>query len=133
MDLLFRYPVVYCVAAATILELYSLPDGSVSPMTSRNKYTSATTVVRSTAECIVGASPRLPSDPDLSRTFVSSHFLPVHAPSLCIRCPHVPTKVPILSDNYAYLLIDPVTGKTACVDPAEPEKVRRRLARMHHI
>ncbi|CAM9946265.1 unnamed protein product [Ectocarpus sp. 12 AP-2014] len=31
--------------------------------------------------------------------------------------------VPILSDNYAYLLIDPVTKKTACVDPAEPEKV----------
>eukprot|EP00904_Undaria_pinnatifida_P010579 jgi/Undpi1/6651/HiC_scaffold_20.g09130.m1 len=31
--------------------------------------------------------------------------------------------VPILSDNYAYLLVDPVTRKTACVDPAEPEKV----------
>eukprot|EP00752_Nemacystus_decipiens_P003958 g3624.t1 len=31
--------------------------------------------------------------------------------------------VPILSDNYAYLLIDPVTKKAACVDPAEPEKV----------
>ncbi|CAB1118576.1 unnamed protein product [Ectocarpus sp. CCAP 1310/34] len=31
--------------------------------------------------------------------------------------------VPILSDNYAYLLIDPATKKTACVDPAEPEKV----------
>lgn len=28
-----------------------------------------------------------------------------------------------MSDNYAYLLIDPVTKKTACVDPAEPEKV----------
>lgn len=31
--------------------------------------------------------------------------------------------MPILSDNYAYLLVDPVTKKTACVDPAEPEKV----------
>ncbi|CAM9485897.1 unnamed protein product, partial [Hapterophycus canaliculatus] len=31
--------------------------------------------------------------------------------------------VPILSDNYAYLLIDPVTKLAACVDPAEPEKV----------
>lgn len=41
--------------------------------------------------------------------------------------PRVPTEVPVLSDNYAYLLIDPVTGKTACVDPAEPEKVRRRV------
>jgi len=31
--------------------------------------------------------------------------------------------VPILSDNFAYLIIDPQTGKAACVDPAEPEKV----------
>ena len=33
-------------------------------------------------------------------------------------------EVPILSDNYAYLLVDPVTRRAACVDPAEPEKVR---------
>ncbi|CAN0012869.1 unnamed protein product, partial [Ectocarpus sp. 12 AP-2014] len=38
-------------------------------------------------------------------------------------CAEVIPEVPILSDNYAYLLIDPVTKKTACVDPAEPEKV----------
>lgn len=38
--------------------------------------------------------------------------------------PHRVGAVPILSDNYAYLLVDPVTKKTACVDPAEPEKVR---------
>jgi len=31
--------------------------------------------------------------------------------------------VPILSDNYAYLLVDRVTKKTACIDPAEPEKL----------
>ncbi|GAB5030308.1 hydroxyacylglutathione hydrolase [Nannochloropsis oceanica] len=31
--------------------------------------------------------------------------------------------VPILSDNFAYLIIDPQSGKAACVDPAEPEKV----------
>lgn len=31
--------------------------------------------------------------------------------------------VPILSDNFAYLIIDPQTGKAACVDPAEPGKV----------
>ncbi|CAM9853344.1 unnamed protein product [Laminaria digitata] len=38
-------------------------------------------------------------------------------------CAEVIPAVPILSDNYAYLLVDPVTKKTACVDPAEPEKV----------
>lgn len=42
----------------------------------------------------------------------------------CYGCPRVTDKVPILNDNYAYLLIDPATGKTACVDPADPEKVR---------
>ncbi|AFZ80308.1 hydroxyacylglutathione hydrolase, putative [Theileria equi strain WA] len=31
--------------------------------------------------------------------------------------------VPTLSDNYAYLLIDPVTKNGLCVDPAEPKKV----------
>jgi len=30
--------------------------------------------------------------------------------------------VPVLSDNFAYLLIDRATRKAACVDPAEPEK-----------
>mmetsp|Transcript_29119 Transcript_29119/g.36546 ORF Transcript_29119/g.36546 Transcript_29119/m.36546 type:complete len:350 (+) Transcript_29119:59-1108(+) len=31
--------------------------------------------------------------------------------------------VPILNDNYAYLLVDPTSQKCACVDPAEPEKL----------
>eukprot|EP00921_Rhytidocystis_pertsovi_P011320 GHVQ01018313.1.p1 GENE.GHVQ01018313.1~~GHVQ01018313.1.p1 ORF type:complete len:283 (+),score=27.61 GHVQ01018313.1:172-1020(+) len=31
--------------------------------------------------------------------------------------------VPVLSDNYAYLIVDRSTGKAACVDPAEPDKV----------
>ncbi|CAM9810708.1 unnamed protein product [Discosporangium mesarthrocarpum] len=31
--------------------------------------------------------------------------------------------VPILNDNYAYLVVDRHSGKAACVDPAEPEKV----------
>ena len=31
--------------------------------------------------------------------------------------------VPILSDNYAYLLVDDKTKKTACIDPAEPTKL----------
>lgn len=47
------------------------------------------------------------------------------SPCLLMRLPgHGETViVPILSDNYAYLLIDPTTGKAACVDPAEPDKV----------
>ncbi|KAG5184316.1 beta-lactamase-like protein, partial [Tribonema minus] len=31
--------------------------------------------------------------------------------------------VPVLQDNYAYLVIDKATQMTACVDPAEPRKV----------
>lgn len=31
--------------------------------------------------------------------------------------------VPVLSDNYAYLIIDRDTKQTACIDPAEPKKV----------
>ena len=56
------------------------------------------------------------------RLLALSLFLHLHAHKRwgCVRA----KKVPILSDNYAYLLIDPVTKKAACVDPAEPEKVR---------
>ena len=43
--------------------------------------------------------------------------------------PHRDGAVPILSNNYAYLLVDPVTKKTACVDPAEPEKVNMLFRR----
>lgn len=68
---------------------------------------------------------------------VSYQCLPTH--SRLISLAHVPPytllllmvsfssgEVPILSDNYAYLLIDPVTKLAACVDPAEPEKVGAR-------
>lgn len=34
--------------------------------------------------------------------------------------------VPVLRDNFAYLLIDE-SGFTAAVDPAQPEKVRKML------
>ena len=32
-------------------------------------------------------------------------------------------QIPVLKDNYIYLLIDLVSGKTACVDPALSEPV----------
>lgn len=35
--------------------------------------------------------------------------------------------VPILFDNYAYLIHDPASGRTAAVDPAEPQPVLDRL------
>lgn len=31
--------------------------------------------------------------------------------------------VPVLEDNYAYLLVDKASKEAAAVDPAEPEKV----------
>ena len=31
--------------------------------------------------------------------------------------------VPVLEDNYAYLIVDDENGVTAAVDPAEPRKV----------
>jgi hydroxyacylglutathione hydrolase len=37
--------------------------------------------------------------------------------------------VPALSDNYSYLIIDEKTGKAACVDPVEPEKVLEHIVR----
>jgi glyoxylase-like metal-dependent hydrolase (beta-lactamase superfamily II) len=37
--------------------------------------------------------------------------------------------VATLEDNYAYLIVDPNTGKTAVVDPAEPDKVTAALKR----
>ncbi|EWM30120.1 hydroxyacylglutathione mitochondrial [Nannochloropsis gaditana] len=48
--------------------------------------------------------------------------------SSCSTTPALPPcarviPVPILSDNFAYLVVDPQTGKAACVDPAEPAKV----------
>eukprot|EP00922_Rhytidocystis_sp_ex-Travisia-forbesii_P051278 GHVS01076115.1.p1 GENE.GHVS01076115.1~~GHVS01076115.1.p1 ORF type:complete len:375 (+),score=75.32 GHVS01076115.1:63-1127(+) len=33
--------------------------------------------------------------------------------------------VPILSDNYAYIFIDKVSGRAGCVDPADPDKVMK--------
>ncbi len=36
-------------------------------------------------------------------------------------------QVPILFDNYAYLIHDPLTGKTAAIDPAEPAPVLATL------
>ena len=37
-------------------------------------------------------------------------------------------QIPVLIDNYIYLLRDPVSGKTAVVDPAEAEPVTQALA-----
>lgn len=46
-------------------------------------------------------------------------------------------QIPVLSDNYIYLLHDPATGATAAVDPAEAAPVLDRLAakgwRLTHI
>ncbi|WP_135079715.1 hydroxyacylglutathione hydrolase [Terasakiella sp. SH-1] len=36
-------------------------------------------------------------------------------------------QVPVLSDNYVYLIYDPETQACACVDPAESAPVKRRL------
>lgn len=36
-------------------------------------------------------------------------------------------QVPVLSDNYVYLIYDPVTQACACVDPAESAPIKRRL------
>jgi len=36
-------------------------------------------------------------------------------------------QVPVLSDNYVYLIYDPVTKACACVDPAQAAPVKRRL------
>jgi len=36
-------------------------------------------------------------------------------------------QIPVLSDNYIYLLHEPVSGKTAVVDPAEAEPVIEEL------
>lgn len=36
-------------------------------------------------------------------------------------------QIPILSDNYSYILYDSITKKTACVDPAEPEPILNEL------
>jgi hydroxyacylglutathione hydrolase len=38
--------------------------------------------------------------------------------------------VPILFDNYAYVLVDEASGEAAVVDPAEPEPVLRTLAEL---
>jgi len=38
-------------------------------------------------------------------------------------------QIPVLSDNYVYLVHDPATGATACVDPAVSAPVQERLAR----
>ncbi|VWU52435.1 cytosolic glyoxalase II, putative [Hepatocystis sp. ex Piliocolobus tephrosceles] len=35
--------------------------------------------------------------------------------------------VPVLHDNYSYVIIDQKTKKAACVDPVEPEKVLRKI------
>eukprot|EP00850_Spirogloea_muscicola_P026931 SM012411S25882 [mRNA] locus=s12411:61:416:+ [translate_table: standard] len=37
--------------------------------------------------------------------------------------------VPVLDDNYAYLLIDDATAEAAAIDPAEPEKVAEAARR----
>jgi hypothetical protein len=49
----------------------------------------------------------------------------IFALSLCAAtfCKMRVVVVPALSDNYSYLIIDEKTGKAACVDPVEPEKV----------
>ena len=31
--------------------------------------------------------------------------------------------IPMLSDNYSYLLVDTASLKAACIDPVEPEKM----------
>ena len=36
-------------------------------------------------------------------------------------------QIPVLNDNYIYLIIDAKTGKTACVDPALHEPVVEKL------
>ena len=36
-------------------------------------------------------------------------------------------QIPVLSDNYVYLIYDPVTQHCACVDPAESAPVKRKL------
>ena len=36
-------------------------------------------------------------------------------------------QIPVLNDNYIYLIIDSKSGKTACVDPAVPEPVIQKL------
>ena len=36
-------------------------------------------------------------------------------------------QIPVLNDNYIYLIIDAKTGKTACVDPAVHEPVIENL------
>jgi len=53
------------------------------------------------------------------RRFLSLQRLTFTSSSPCARV--IP--VPILSDNYAYLLVDDKTKKTACIDPAEPSKL----------
>ncbi|CRG98551.1 cytosolic glyoxalase II, putative [Plasmodium relictum] len=39
--------------------------------------------------------------------------------------------VPVLSDNFSYIIIDKKTRKAACVDPAEPEKVLRKIENLN--
>ena len=36
-------------------------------------------------------------------------------------------QIPVLQDNYLYLIIDKPTGLTACIDPAVAEPVIRKL------
>ena len=36
-------------------------------------------------------------------------------------------QIPVLNDNYIYLIIDAKSGKTACVDPALHEPVIKKL------
>jgi hypothetical protein len=47
-------------------------------------------------------------------------------PSHC-AC-HQVIPVSTLSDNYAYLIVDPESGAVAVVDPAEPNKVLKAVA-----
>ena len=39
-------------------------------------------------------------------------------------------QIPVLNDNYIYLIIDAKSGKTACVDPALHEPVIERLEKL---
>jgi hydroxyacylglutathione hydrolase len=39
-------------------------------------------------------------------------------------------EVPVLEDNYAYLLVDEATQTAAAIDPAEPDKVLKAAAAM---
>ena len=39
-------------------------------------------------------------------------------------------QIPLLSDNYSYLMLEPVSGNVAVVDPAEADPVRQALDRL---